>query len=280
MSKKSSTTQIFIALAITSGVLGTLIFLGLLFSLSGQFTIGTSGKIDMGITSQVGDFIGGVVGSIWSMTAIFLFYLALELNRKEFNLQREQLELQRIELKNQNIESQLNRITSIVYKQIDICNLKIDNFQIISPRNKNQIKGRIAIKYINTIFNKYPNIHFDSESIVFIDGKEYDLDDIYIRMIELNKEELILLTDAIYNSCLLIQFLIATELQVDNLMKDELKLLFLGNLGKDIDVFFLNLFKIMKTLGANNSDIFKQIKEINSYQTFSYKNSINKREPK
>ena len=45
--------------------------------------------------AQLGDFIGGVVGSIWALAGVILFYAALTLQRKEFRLQRQELKATR-----------------------------------------------------------------------------------------------------------------------------------------------------------------------------------------
>lgn len=60
-----------------------------LFSYKANFSWGAS--IDADRVSKFGDFIGGIVGSIWSLAGIILFYVALNLQRKEFRLQRQEL---------------------------------------------------------------------------------------------------------------------------------------------------------------------------------------------
>jgi drug/metabolite transporter (DMT)-like permease len=44
---------------------------------------------------QLGDFIGGIVGSLWALAGVILFYVALSLQRKEFKLQRLELKATR-----------------------------------------------------------------------------------------------------------------------------------------------------------------------------------------
>ncbi len=56
-----------------------------------------------------GEYAGGIVGSIWSLASIMLFYSALRRQGKDSILQREQLELQRQELASQREELILQR---------------------------------------------------------------------------------------------------------------------------------------------------------------------------
>jgi Co/Zn/Cd efflux system component len=50
-------------------------------------------NIDPEFTSMVGDFIGGVVGSIWAFASVLLFYAALKIQQEE--LRQTNLEMQR-----------------------------------------------------------------------------------------------------------------------------------------------------------------------------------------
>lgn len=88
-----------------------LIIIGLFFFLwQESFSINTSIQSDK--VGQFGDFIGGIVGSIWALSGVILFYVALSLQRKEFQLQRQELretrnifEQQATQMKNQQKES-------------------------------------------------------------------------------------------------------------------------------------------------------------------------------
>lgn len=94
-----------------------------LVSLGDSYSILGDNPIELDKTAQVGDFIGGLVGSLWSFAGIILFFLALLLQMKEFKSQRE-------ELSNQRKEFKLNRITNIIYKQNEIANLKLDRVNL------------------------------------------------------------------------------------------------------------------------------------------------------
>lgn len=52
---------------------------------------------------QFGDFIGGIIGSLFSLAGVILFYVALKEQRKDININQENLKLQNIAL-NQQVE--------------------------------------------------------------------------------------------------------------------------------------------------------------------------------
>ncbi|MBL4670295.1 MAG: hypothetical protein JKY30_13680, partial [Flavobacteriales bacterium] len=97
-------------IALGTGAIGLAVLIVFIIILSFNFNL--TGKFLPEETGITGDFIGGVVGTFWSMTGILLFYLAityqredlqhqkeaLVLNTEELSLQREELELQRLEM--------------------------------------------------------------------------------------------------------------------------------------------------------------------------------------
>ena len=59
-----------------------------LYHMSSIFVIG--GKLsneDMAATGQVGDFMGGVIGSIWALAGVFLYFSAIKMQNKELENQ-------------------------------------------------------------------------------------------------------------------------------------------------------------------------------------------------
>ncbi|MDX5346067.1 MAG: hypothetical protein LPJ89_09935 [Hymenobacteraceae bacterium] len=68
---------------------------------------------------EYGEFIGGIVGSLWALAGVFLFFATLTYQKREFQLQREELQ------KTQKIFQQQNFSTlyiSILTKHNDIVN--------------------------------------------------------------------------------------------------------------------------------------------------------------
>lgn len=76
-------------MSIISGIYITYKFL---YVISKTIEITKEGNdIDTTITGMIGDFMGGVVGTIWSFAGVILFFLALRLQSKELSLQIEEL---------------------------------------------------------------------------------------------------------------------------------------------------------------------------------------------
>ncbi|MDX1718819.1 MAG: putative phage abortive infection protein [Salegentibacter mishustinae] len=62
-------------------------------------------KIDIDLTGMIGDFIGGVIGTIWSFAGVILFFLALRLQSRELSLQIDELKSTRQVFSTQQFES-------------------------------------------------------------------------------------------------------------------------------------------------------------------------------
>lgn len=84
-----------------------------------QETFDLSAPVNDGKFGTFGDFVGGVLGSIWSLCGVILFYLALKEQRKDFRnnnkallKQIEALEMQGQEFKLQRNEMELARTVS------------------------------------------------------------------------------------------------------------------------------------------------------------------------
>ena len=71
--------------------------------------IGFDSKINATKIAQFGDFIGGVVGSLWSLAGVILFYVALTEQRKDIGINRETLKAQVTALNQQIKEFELQR---------------------------------------------------------------------------------------------------------------------------------------------------------------------------
>src|SRR5687767_8545834 len=70
-------------------VAGVLVFIVFLFStLNGNHPAKTGESPDMASSGQFGDFIGGVVGSIFSLAGVILLYITLRAQRENFHRER------------------------------------------------------------------------------------------------------------------------------------------------------------------------------------------------
>lgn len=74
------------ALSLVAGVI-TLIFFWA--KISDSYNVVGEGQLpDLAGTGQIGDFVGGVVGTLFSLTGVFLLYITLKSQRESFNIER------------------------------------------------------------------------------------------------------------------------------------------------------------------------------------------------
>lgn len=84
--------------------LGGIVFIilaAIVFILFGNWTF--SNALNEEKIGQFGDFIGGIIGSLFSLAGVILFYVALKEQRKDININQENLKIQNIAL-NQQVE--------------------------------------------------------------------------------------------------------------------------------------------------------------------------------
>lgn len=72
--------------------IGLLIWGGFLLLINKTYNVGGClTPEEMAQTGQVGDFIGGVIGSVWALAGVFLYFSALKLQQQELKSQREEM---------------------------------------------------------------------------------------------------------------------------------------------------------------------------------------------
>ncbi len=152
--------RLIIYAAIAFGVLGFVVIIWLLFQLTGQYRL-IGYEVNLEATAQFGDYIGGFVGSLWSLVGILLFYSALRLQRKEF-------ELQRIELRDQRQEFAITRITDVIYRQLELLENKAAKLRFNLEINKVNLVGESVISEVPVWFANY----FPSNKPIGNDQKE------------------------------------------------------------------------------------------------------------
>lgn len=79
---------VLLAISILCILIGLFILFEFLHKISSTVEIvRNKEEIDKDLTGMVGDFVGGIVGTLWSLTGVILFFLALRLQSKELSLQ-------------------------------------------------------------------------------------------------------------------------------------------------------------------------------------------------
>lgn len=114
MENRRNWLELWAWILVSVGIIAIVVF-GL--RLSSEYTLLPSADLALAETAQVGDFIGGFVGALWSLAGVLLFYSALRLQRREFKLQSNELQDHRQEVT-------ITRITSVIYKQLELLSLK------------------------------------------------------------------------------------------------------------------------------------------------------------
>lgn len=80
MRKKYSKLE-FLAYLIT--FIGFIVIIVFVICLCSNYRIGGHlSDAEMAITGQVGDFMGGVIGSIWALAGVFLYFSAIKMQNK------------------------------------------------------------------------------------------------------------------------------------------------------------------------------------------------------
>lgn len=109
------TSKILIGLGII------LILFGIIFSIWGEDLFNFNALAHTDKLGQVGDFVGGIIGSLWALAGVILFYVALQNQRRDIKLNREVLTTQVGALNKQIEEFELQRnelkLTREVFKK-------------------------------------------------------------------------------------------------------------------------------------------------------------------
>lgn len=68
--------------------IGFIVMIVFIINLSSSYSVGGHlSNNEMAITGQVGDFMGGVIGSIWALAGVFLYFSAIKMQNKELENQ-------------------------------------------------------------------------------------------------------------------------------------------------------------------------------------------------
>lgn len=210
-------------MAFFSIAIGLIIFITFLFKLSKDYTISGSGVI-LDKSSQVGDFVGGIVGTVWALTGVLLFYATLRLQSRELAENRKHF--------------QISRLTDIIYKQLELFNSQLSIFELKDIERDTDgdfilFKGRSAIhllrKRVESIIEiekvdkneqakKKAMSKFMTENFAFI---------------ELNKGELQNIYEKLDNHVNVIRAVLIKE-EIPPADLNELKSIFFRNIGRDL----------------------------------------------
>lgn len=161
-----------------------------------------------------GDYLGGVAGSLWAFAGVLLFYVALIIQRQEFQLQRKELENHRVEIR-------INRILNIIFKQID----KIDKGIDYTVFN---ISG--AIKGIE-------GLHFFSNRIELSKAGKLPINELS-NFVTQNINSAISMVDLLISPLNSLKKIIDSSSELSVFDKEELKNIFLDDIENVLSILF------------------------------------------
>lgn len=252
----------FIGIAFFSIIAGLIIFSVFLIKLSDYYSI-SGDAIQLDKTGQVGDFIGGIVGAIWTLTGVLLFYATLRLQSRE--------------LKENRIHFQLSRLTDIVYKQLDMFNKQLESFELKDIERDSEglhkkYNGRSAVALLAKRLEAILDIQ---KKIDKVDEKEYAKKIVgeNFAFIEINKKEFLRIYEELGNHIDTVRAILIKE-GIPLVDLNELKAIFFRNVGRG----FLNSSEILLPILDGYIDFKKRTdKEFDEFWSVesSIKSNIN-----
>lgn len=162
--------------------LGAFILAPFIFWFGQGYKLWTPIKSDT--VGQLGDFIGGVVGSIWALAGVALFYSALKLQRDEFSNQlsvnketKDLIEKQTNTLTKQQVENTIFQLLGLLHRSME-------NYRY-NAQSSGFVEGDTAFKKMQEELSKlFKQQHFISDE----DSKRL-LGNRYVEVKPDNKEE-------------------------------------------------------------------------------------------
>jgi hypothetical protein len=218
----------FVGLAFFSIVVGLIIFFIFFLMVGKHYTI-SADNIEFDKTGQVGDFIGGIVGAIWSLTGVLLFYATLRLQSRE--------------LRENRVHFQLSRLTDIIYKQLEMFNKHLDQFTLKDLESENgrhkEYQGRFAVVLLTRRLEAIRDVGKkasetdDKEAMTIFIGENF-------AFIEINKAEFLKIYEELTNQIDTIRAILIKE-DIPPIDLNELKGIFFRNIGRE----FLNSSELL-----------------------------------
>ena len=127
------------------------------------------------ILGQFGEYIGGLVGSIWALAGVILFYETLRFQRTELKLQREELQNQRSEIMEQTrqyiiqnqtlmtrkMEGTFFQLISLHNEIVDSLVINFDSHPSLNSSGNNKVSGRYCFNLFYKNFVNHYNENVD-----------------------------------------------------------------------------------------------------------------------
>ena len=143
---------------------------------------------------QFGDFIGGIIGSLFSLAGVILFYVALKEQRKDININHENLNLQNIAL-NQQVEEFREQKAELIetrkiYEEQTILIREQTNLYKQQNKELKEQTNTAKLQQFDSSFFSYLNMFIELKKTIDLkaEGDNY-FDKIYSELLKIDSKE-------------------------------------------------------------------------------------------
>jgi len=150
-----------------------------------------SNAIDEAKIGQFGDFIGGIIGSLFSLAGVILFYVALKEQRKDININQKNLELQNIALNQQVQEFREQKAELIETRKVyeEQTNLIREQTNLYKQQNKElkEQTNTAKLQQFDSSFFSYLNMFIELKKTINFktEGENY-FDRVYSELLKID----------------------------------------------------------------------------------------------
>lgn len=182
--KEKSTSEKW-AIGIT--ILGGAVFTVALFWYGVSVSFDWGYKLDPDLVAKAGDFIGGIVGSLWALGGVLLVYAALQSQRKDFKTNMHALNNQINQGAEQKMILEIQGFENTFFKMLQSLNSITDSFviyshkslpeQINSELDANNVavyKGRSSLSFIFQEISRYVHEAKEDNKAIASEREAYD----------------------------------------------------------------------------------------------------------
>ncbi|OFX75936.1 MAG: hypothetical protein A2X12_08210 [Bacteroidetes bacterium GWE2_29_8] len=162
----------------------------IIFLIFGNWSFSTI--LDEEKVAQFGDFIGGIIGSLFSLAGVILFYVALKEQRKDININQENLKIQNTALHQQVEEFKAQKTELIetrkVYEEQTLLFREQTSLYKQQTKDLKEQTYTAKLQQFDSSFFSYLNVFIELKNTLNIKKTNY-FGDIYKSISEVNIEE-------------------------------------------------------------------------------------------
>lgn len=152
MNLKNKKISFLEGIAYVITLIGLVVMVIFLVKISSTYVIGGNlSTDDMAATGQVGDFMGGVIGSIWALAGVFLYFSAIKMQNKELE---NQAKYRREDAIMEAIKDFESTFFTLLDSQRKIKAELVGDFDEVKMENGNKMEGETMFASGNEFFKE------------------------------------------------------------------------------------------------------------------------------